>query len=629
MRFVPWLLTVLLLASRASAAADPLDTLRPGHPRLLLTAESISSMQQAARADPLRARLHARILEAAEKQWREPPIRYVLVGPRLLAQSRAALAHVTTNAFAFRLTGDRRYLEHAKQTMATAARFPDWNPSHFLDVAEMATALGLGYDWLYDELTPDERATIKRALLDKALAYVEPAYARADPQRESFPFVKGNLTNNWNQVCNGGFLVAALALAEDEPQLARAVIAGVRETLPFAMDAYRPDGAYPEGPVYWGYGTRFNVLILAALESALGDDFGLARYPGFDRTALFRVQVEGPLGLSFNFADGRPELGADSGLTWLGQRYGLPAIVARSRALLAAMLERPANPDDRFLATHAIWFPAKDDAPVAPLPLDAHSRGASEIALFRSAWNDPRALWLGVKAGSNRVNHGHLDLGSFVLDADGVRWALDLGPDDYDLPGYWDSATITGARWQYYRLNNHSHNTLTPGDALQQPDAVATIDRFTSTPSVAAAVIDFSAAYPEAAKRFQRGFALLDRSRVLVQDEIVGLQPHTPLTWRMLTRAHVATEGGTATLTQQGRTFKIEILAPAALRFSQHPATPPTARENQNEDVTALEAVLPASETIANVRIAILMTPIGDKWPDRPKPALAPLEDWK
>ncbi|HYD83844.1 MAG TPA: heparinase, partial [Opitutus sp.] len=288
MRYLFHPLAVLLWATVAIAAEDPLGTLRRDHPRLLFNQAEFEAKRAAAENDPLRAELHRQIVAAAEQQLSEPPIRYVLVGPRMLDQSRRALAHVTTSAMAYRLSGDARFAAHAKQVMLTAAAFPDWNPSHFLDVAEMATALGLGYDWLYDELSADERAAIKRALLDKALAYVKPAYARVDPTRISFPFVQGNLTNNWNQVCNGGFLVAALAIAEDEPELARAVIAGVRETLPHAMEAYRPDGAYPEGPVYWGYGTRYNVLILAALESALGNDFGLGEFPAFDRTALFR-----------------------------------------------------------------------------------------------------------------------------------------------------------------------------------------------------------------------------------------------------------------------------------------------------------------------------------------------------
>ena len=38
--------------------------------------------------------------------------------------------------------------------MLTAARFEDWNPSHFLDVAEMTFALAIGYDWHSEGKTP-------------------------------------------------------------------------------------------------------------------------------------------------------------------------------------------------------------------------------------------------------------------------------------------------------------------------------------------------------------------------------------------------------------------------------------------------------------------------------------------
>ncbi len=626
-----WLLSVLVVFAGAAFAADPLASSRRAHPRLLCDEAGFAAMIEAAKSDPLRAKLHRQIVAAAESHLEEPPIAYVLVGPRMLDQSRRALGCITTGAMAFRLTGDARFADNAKRVMLDAAAFPDWNPSHFLDVAEMATALGLGYDWLYDQLTEPERTTIKRALLDKALAYSKYAYARADPERISFPFVKGNLTNNWNQVCNGGFLVAALALAEDEPEIVRQVVAGLRDTLPHAMAAYEPDGAYPEGPVYWGYGTRYNVLILAALESALGDDFGLGALSAFDRTALFRVQVQSPTGLSFNFADGRPGMGADPGLTWLGQRYGHPAAVARSRRLLADALERDTGSGDRFLALHAVWFP-EEPAEFAPLPLDVRFDGPSKVAIFRGAWGDPRALWTGLKAGSNRVNHGHLDAGSFMLDADGVRWAVDLGPDGYDLPGYWSGATIDDPRWQYYRLNNRSHNTIAPGGALQSPDADAPILAFGSTPERAFAIADLTSAYPEHAKSFRRGVALLDRARVLVQDEVTGLKPGTPLRWQMATTADVSIdrEGRVATLTQNGRTLRVEILAPAAARFAVEPARPPTTVENQNEGIVMLVAGAPENaKQETDVCIAILNTPIGRKWPAPAAPALTPLADWK
>lgn len=629
-RLLRLLLPALILPTLAVAGDDdPLTTLRPGHPRLLLTPEAMAEMRAAAASDPLAAEFQRQLIQAAEAQLDEPPIEYRLVGPRMLDQSRQALAHITTGAMAFKLTGDPRYARHAREVMLTAAGFPDWNPSHFLDVAEMATALGLGYDWLHDILPPAERTTIARALRDKALAYVQPAYGRRDPDRRSFPFVLGNLTNNWNQVCNGGFLIAALALAEDEPELAREVVAGVRELLPYATEAYEPDGAYPEGPVYWGYGTRYNILILAALESALGRDFGLCQRPGFTRTALFRLQVQGPTGQSFNFADGGPNLSADFAMTWLARRYDLPAVERRSRELFAAALARGINPADRFLATAALWFPRETGPSPIATPRDIRFDGPSKVALFRSARDDPNALWTGLKAGSNRVNHGHLDLGEFLLEADGVRWAVDLGRDDYDLPGYWSGETIDSPRWQYFRLNNRSHNTIAPGDDLQSPDADAPWLAYASTDDRAFGVADLTSAYPTQGRRFHRGVALLDRARVLVQDEVEGLAPGTPLVWRMFTPAAIRIEGQEATLTLDGHTLRVEILGSVNAAFSTRAATPPTAVEEQNPGITELRiTVSTADDRPSDLRLAVLLTPVGPRWPVLPAPAVRALDRW-
>ncbi len=617
--------------AKDAVADDVLATLRPTHPRLLLTDAQLAANLAAAKSDPLRADVHRYLLRRAEAQWTEAPIEYRLDGPRLLEQSRKAIAHVLTNAMAFRITADARYSDFARRTMLRAAAFPDWNPAHFLDVAEMAWALALGYDWLHAQLPPEERATIRRALVEKALVFAATAYARADPARASFPFVGGNLTNNWNQVCNGGFLFAALAVAEDEPALARQVIAGVRETLPFAQTAYAPDGAYPEGPVYWGYGTRYSVYLLAALESALGTDFGLGDAPGFDRTALYRVQMQSPTGQSFNYADGKSRLGADDALTWLARRFHHPYAQAANRTWFAQLLREPPNEEtERFVALHAVWFPEASASAPAPLPRDALFRGAAQLAVFRSAWNDARALWVGFKAGSNAVNHAHLDLGSFTLDADGVRWAVDLGRDNYNLPGYWDRAATTSPRWQYFRLNNHGHNTVTPGDRLQEPTATVPMLGFASQPARAFAVADLTAAYPGSATRLHRGLALLDRARVLVQDDVTALRAGQSLTWQMLTETTVRLDSPhVATCTRDGRTLRVEILAPGSAQFSVRAATPRTARENQNIGVTVLVAEIAAATEARDVRLAVLLSPVGEKWPVASAPAITPLDEWK
>ena len=61
--------------------------------------------------------------------------------------------------------------------------------------------------------------------------------------------------NNQNQVGNGGMLASALALAERHPDFARLVVRGAVRSLPLSQGEYYPEGAYPEGPGYWGFGT--------------------------------------------------------------------------------------------------------------------------------------------------------------------------------------------------------------------------------------------------------------------------------------------------------------------------------------------------------------------------------------
>ena len=51
------------------------------------------------------------------------------------------------------MTSEKKYLNRAVKEMLAVSAFSDWNPSHFLDVAEMTMAVSIGYDWLYDGLS--------------------------------------------------------------------------------------------------------------------------------------------------------------------------------------------------------------------------------------------------------------------------------------------------------------------------------------------------------------------------------------------------------------------------------------------------------------------------------------------
>jgi hypothetical protein len=560
-----------------------LTTLRLNHPRLLMSADDEIRIRRVLGSDVTARSFRDALLRNGSRLLTQPTPERVLIGPRLLAVSRTVLDRVTTLALLYRLDGDTRWAQRARAELLAAAGFSDWNPGHFLDVAEMSHAFAIGYDWLYDVLSADDRTTIRRALVEKGLRPAEQAYAAKASWARA--------PHNWNLVCNSGIAIGALAIGDEEPGLAGTVLAQALTSIPAALASYAPDGAWPEGPAYWEYATLYLVVTLAALTSALGTDFGLSDATGLAATGRFRLHVTGPTGLLFNFADAGARAGDCPVLFWLDRRYDdqILAVAARDAAM------------GRASARDLLWYDGRGSpADLAGLPLDARYQ-ACQLACFRSAWNDKDALYVGFKGGDNSANHAHLDLGTFVLDALGQRWAIDLGPDDYDLPGYFGAE-----RWTYERIKTSGQNTLLLGGANQDPKATAPLMSFRSGPDGGFAIADLTAAYAAGgATRVNRGVSLRDnRSRVLIQDEVETAHP-VELTWTMHTQAAIEIQGDRALLSQGGATLEARLLAPAGAGFTVEEVEIPPPQQPA-PDLRRLQVRLPE---VTSAQLAVLFTP--------------------
>ncbi len=544
--------------------AEVMRSLRPDHPRLYVVDDDIATVKGQIKTDARLRRWYDQLRRDAEKMIKEPPVVHRLIGPRLLDQSRAALRRISTLAGLYRLDGDRRKADRARLEMLTAAAFPDWNPSHFLDVAEMTNALAIGYDWLYPMLSDADRATVRQAIVDKGLKPGLQVYASG----RGWP----TAVHNWNQVCNGGLTAGALAVADREPELARKIVDHARRSIVRAMASFAPDGGWAEGPGYWNYATEYNVFFLSAVESALGTDFSLKSMKGFPETGLFRMQFIGPLNRTFNYADAHDSPGTAAQMFWLAKAFSRPEYAAHEIRSIG----------DRAGIFHLLWSANLHAlAADAAQPLDQIYRGI-DVAFFRSAWNDKSAIFVGFKGGDNKANHSHLDLGTFVLDALGQRWAEDLGGDDYNLPGYFGKE-----RWNYYRLRTEGHNTLTIRGENQNPKARAPLIAFHSDPRRAFAVADLTEAYAPQVRKAWRGIAMLDLRHVVIEDEIEASSP-VDVIWNFHTRAQVEIHGSRATLTSNTARLELQISNPPGARLQQDrrqpAASPGTAAGNHEPD---------------------------------------------
>jgi len=499
--------------------------------------------------------------------------------------------------------------------MTIAAGFKDWNPRHFLDTAEMTTALALGYDWLYDELTPEQRRRIREAIVRLGLRSGMKIY------RTGGWWAKAD--SNWNQVCNGGMILGALAVAEDEPELAEQIIRSALKSIPNGLGVYAGSGAYPEGPGYWQYGTTYTVLTMAAFDSALGHDFGLRKAPGLARTGYFRMHTIGPTGLFFNYADCGEHSRPASAMFYLARCYNNPIFAWWHRYWLEQYVPTPVRPKrlDRFFPLEIVWFDQRGRRPSPrQLPRDAFFDSRQDVVTMRSRWADKNAVYVGFKAGDNRSHHGHLDIGSFVFDALGTRWALDLGGDNYNLPGYFSGRQ----RWHYYRLTNLSHNTLVINGALQNTIARCDIKTFRSTDKRVVAVADLSAAYKSQARSVWRGVELLDRRVLHIRDEIVGAKGE--VRWAMVTRASLKLNGAKALLERNGKKVFAVLLSPKGGVFEEVSTAPPTPKENPNKG-TRMLAVKVKTDGSKPLVISVLLLPGTERMPTT-RPNLQPLAGW-
>jgi hypothetical protein len=572
------------------------------HPRILLTEGEEVAIKQTIASDPVWKSTHQFIIDECDKLLAKPPVERILIGRRLLDKSREALRRVFFLSYAWRMTSEAKYLERAEKELIAVSAFSDWNPSHFLDVAEMTMAVSIGYDWLYKSLSTDSRQKIREAIIEKGL---KPSL---DSKNSSWVTV----THNWNQVCNAGMTYGALAVYEDQKELATTIIDRAIGSIKLPMEDYLPDGAYPEGYGYWGYGTSFNIMFLSAMEKAFGMEYGLTINPGFFKTAGYLENMTGPSGNAFNYSDAGTGGEMHPAMFWFANRLNDPSLLWSDKYFM--LNKNP--PDDRLLPTVMIWSAGltmnKITQPSAKMWV---GHGKNPVALMRTSWSDVNAVYVAIKGGSPSVNHGHMDVGSFIMEANGERWAMDFGMQDYNSletagVNLWSMAQ-NSQRWEVFRYNNFVHNTITVNNQLQNVAGSAEITTHSDESAMMNAVIDITPVYKDLLQKAVRGIAIVENKYVMVRDEIETGAAETVVRWNLLTTAEVKIDGiNTATLTKNGKKLKIRVSEPSTITMKTWSTTPTHSYDAPNPGtiMVGFEAVIPAN---TRVTLSVLMLPEG------------------
>lgn len=356
-------------------------------------------------------------------------------------------------ALAYKITGEKKYLNAAKKYMEAAVSYNVWGyeynkPDVDLAAGHLLYGLGWGYDLLYHDLSLAERERYKAKLIRQArllFDFYKPKSGKTYAYSQNHTFIPMT-----------GLAVAAYALAGETPEakdwaaLPRAIYEGVLAT-------YSEDGYYFEGVEYWIFAMPWLVHYLDVQLHATGEDLFDAA-PGLNLTHKYMSHATLP-GADFHFDYGDTYTGVLT-RTKRSEDYHRERINGHFKSnynIIYNLANKFQNQEAQGVAD---WFKEKGQVSaeemwtfiwynpsMKSMPIEKqetwHYFSDHNVVFWRSSWEDD-ATAFSFKCGPSEGHaafqkqitfpewrlssgHAHPDAGSFIIWADGKYLTGDSG----------------------------------------------------------------------------------------------------------------------------------------------------------------------------------------------------------
>lgn len=452
----------------------------------------------------------------------------------------------------------------------------------YLQSGAYGNCLGIGYDWLYAELTSAERQTVEVALKELLLWSIN--------IHDHF-FVSNNAVvqkeSNWNPVINGGAGIAALAALENETAfscpsvlqnsgtavvrrarsldaLAKQQVCLTNRALEHYWKAYTSAGVYKEGPAYFHYGLQSYQLYTDTLATMLNDTSLWSRFSVIQKKATY-LQMLQTTPVNYQNSASFYELYGYADAS--GGKYGLPASYTFLSIAKAA--------DSNYMKNHARWildeqlldetrgrswkifgpdwtrvFSVLLDSegktnPLMEVPLAIYTTSDHKLDMAHLSVNSPNGKWVINQKGGDAQNtsHSHLDSSSFDLNIGSFSWFRDLGGETRNgyPSNYWQFPTPdspTALTYEqalsYFRKNDLSHNVVSLPLRPFNPAGSAKIVDHSEAVDASGSVVrsvswDTSTLYAPTVTSSNRKMVLTERGRYTTADIIDELYLNGPI----------------------------------------------------------------------------------------------------
>ncbi|MEM2364786.1 MAG: heparinase II/III family protein [Candidatus Bathyarchaeia archaeon] len=455
-----------------------------------------------------------------------------------------------TLAFAWLMTRDETYARIAKEYLLSLQTWESWQDSPYddLSMAGISRGLAICYDWLYEYLRPEERATF-RTMIERSAGWL---YSESIKEKQWWTIA---YAQNHLAISHASLGLAGLVLSGEHPDAENWVNLASFKIKKY-LDNGCPDGGWGEGVYYWHYGTYQILLFADALRCVTGKDlYGhwwlreAWRFPFYCLSPTRQGLV--------NFADCNYE-------TSLVERVGVVMLKLAAEyrngyaQWFAQITDAVRKTGSHRTPWNFIWYdPSVPATEPIDLPPSKLFRGIG-WAVFRTGWKDSDTLFA-LRAGTWWV-HNHGDQNSFVLESLGERLVID--------PGYGKRSK------EYFKLKTDpyvasvGHNTVLIDNLGQEvkhpsehPLKGGTIKSFISLSVYDYVSGDASATYPSPMQLFTRKITFVKPSYLVICDELRSARASS-FSWLLHTLGKIEVRQDTILVKGNKASLLVKVLNP-------------------------------------------------------------------
>lgn len=236
-------------------------------------------------------------------------------------------------------------------------------------------------------------------------------------------------TSNWNSVCTSGSMFVSISSSLDESKRLAAIGCALN-SMKYYLSGFGEDGYCSEGAGYWNYGFGHYLYLAQILYDYTGGKINMFKANNPEKllnVGNFPKRYQIHTGVCAPFSDGVSRVSNDGGFAY--------NMSARKYGITMPVNSKKAKTHDSFSAIYQLieWaYETKinENSVQQSMALPNHTY-FDDFGIVISRGKQVVPLSIAIKAGHNKENHNHSDVGSYTIVLNNDIMSGDIGAPSY------------------------------------------------------------------------------------------------------------------------------------------------------------------------------------------------------